>query len=164
MFDADLSSRAAELLGLCRTKGLTVATAESCTGGLISALLTSLAGSSDVFERGFATYSNEAKAACLGVSMKMIEKHGAVSEDVVTAMAEGALAHSEAGLSVSVTGIAGPGGGTEDKPVGLVYIGSALEGHATIAEKHLFLGDRDAVRRHSVEAALTLLINQARTC
>ena len=162
MFDPDLSGRAAELLEICRAKGLTVATAESCTGGLISALLTSIAGSSDVFERGFATYSNEAKAECLGVPMELIDAHGAVSEEVAAAMAEGALSRSNAGLSISVTGVAGPGGGTEDKPVGLVYIGTALKRAAPIAQKHLFSGDRDKVRARSVDAALDLLLSQAR--
>ncbi|HAA93720.1 MAG TPA: damage-inducible protein CinA [Rhodospirillaceae bacterium] len=164
MFDTDLTVRAAEFLDLCRSKSLTVGTAESCTGGLISALLTSISGSSDVFDRGFATYSNEAKVSCLGVKMELIEKHGAVSQEVAMAMAKGTLAHSNATLSVSVTGIAGPGGGTAEKPVGLVFIGSALEGSQPIAEKHLFPGDRDEVRRLSVEAALALLFSQAQTC
>ena len=164
MFDQALLARSEELLALCREKKIMLTSTESCTGGMISALLTAIAGSSDVFERGFATYSNEAKAECLGVPMALIEKHGAVSAEVAGAMATGALAHSNADLSVSVTGVAGPGGGTAAKPVGLVYIGSALGDAAPVVQKHNFTGDRDAVRLQSLNAALDLLFSQARTC
>jgi nicotinamide-nucleotide amidase len=164
MFDKGLLARSETLLEICRQNGIKLTTAESCTGGMISALLTAIAGSSDVFERGFATYSNEAKAECLGVPMALIEKHGAVSAEVAGAMAKGALARSYADLSVSVTGIAGPGGGTAEKPVGLVYIASALGDGEAVIEKHIFGGDRDDVRQQSLDAALDLLFSQARTC
>ena len=124
MFDERLLREAESLLEACRTRGLKLATAESCTGGLIAALLTEIPGSSDVVERGFVTYSNEAKSEELGVPADLIAAHGAVSEPVARAMAEGALAHSHADLAVSVTGVAGPGGGSAAKPVGLVHLGA----------------------------------------
>jgi nicotinamide-nucleotide amidase len=141
-----------------RRAGTRLATAESCTGGAIAAALTDIAGSSDVFERGFVTYSNEAKAELLGVPAALITAHGAVSHEVAAAMAEGALAHSRADVAVSVTGIAGPGGGTPTKPVGLVYIGNIRRGSAPIVERHVFTGDRAAVRAASVKRALELLL------
>jgi nicotinamide-nucleotide amidase len=150
--------RAAEaLLNAARARGLKIATAESCTGGLIAALLTEVAGSSDVFERGFVTYSNEAKRELLGIPEDLLKAHGAVSEAVARAMAQGALAHSRADIAVAVTGIAGPGGGTAQKPVGLVYIAAAHGGEIR-AEEHRF-GDlgREQVRLRTVEAALRLL-------
>ena len=150
--------RAAEaLLDAARARGLTIATAESCTGGLIAALLTEVAGSSDVFERGFVTYSNEAKHELLGVPEDLLKTHGAVSEAVARAMAQGAIAHSPADMAVAVTGIAGPGGGTAQKPVGLVHI-AAARGGVIRAEEHRF-GDpgREQVRLRTVEAALRLL-------
>src|SRR6201996_2211190 len=113
-------TEAEALLAACRAKGIMLATAESCTGGLIAAALTAIAGSSDVVDRGFVTYSNEAKHQMIGVPMALIETHGAVSEQVAAAMAEGALARSRAAIAVSVTGVAGPSGGSADKPVGLV--------------------------------------------
>tara|TARA_Y100000589_G_scaffold327979_1_gene370995 strand:+ start:428 stop:856 length:429 start_codon:yes stop_codon:yes gene_type:complete len=140
-----------------------LATAESCTGGLIASLITAIEGSSDVFDRGFVTYSNDAKTDCLGVPISLINKFGAVSKQVAKAMADGALANSGAHLSLSVTGIAGPGGGTQEKPVGLVCIGSALIRSDTIVEKHIFSGDRDAVRNKTVAQAITMLNRQART-
>ncbi len=140
-----------------RRAGTKLATAESCTGGAIAAALTDIAGSSDVFERGFVTYSNEAKNELLGVPAPLIVAHGAVSEEVAAAMAEGALAHSRADVAVSVTGIAGPGGGTPAKPVGLVYIGCVRRGQAPAVERHVFAGDRAAVRTASVKRALELL-------
>ena len=161
MFDDILIDNAKSLLSLCRSKKIQITTAESCTGGLISALLTSVTGSSDVFERGFATYTNEAKSSCLGVSHDLIQKHGAVSADVAKAMAKGALIHSDSILSISVTGIAGPGGGTPTKPVGLVFIGSCLEGREAISQKHLFRGDRSSVRAQSVKCGMALLLSQA---
>ncbi len=115
MFPDPLLSRAADLFASCRTKGLTVATAESCTGGLLAALITAIPGSSGVFERGFVTYSNAAKIECLGVSPRMLEDFGAVSAEAARAMAEGALAHSSADIALSITGIAGPGGGSPGK-------------------------------------------------
>ena len=119
--DERLIAQAADLLEACRAKGELIATAESCTGGLVSATLTAVPGSSDVFDRGFVTYSNTAKSEMLGVPYWLIERHGAVSEDVARAMAGGALTHSNASLAVAVTGIAGPDGGTPEKPVGLVH-------------------------------------------
>ncbi len=153
--------QAARLLDLCRTHKLLVATAESCTGGLVAAALTATAGSSDVFERGFVTYSNEAKSGLLGVPAGLIASHGAVSEPVARAMAEGAIRHSRATLAVSVTGVAGPGGGSAEKLVGLVWIAAAREGGAVISERHLFPGDRAAIRAASTEAALALLARLA---
>jgi nicotinamide-nucleotide amidase len=158
MFDTHLLREANDLLEACRTRGLKLATAESCTGGLIAALLTEIPGSSDVVERGFVTYSNEAKSEELGVPADLITAHGAVSEAVARAMAEGALAHSHADLAVSVTGVAGPGGGTATKPVGLVHLGLARHGAATLHQE-LRLGDigRGPIRMATVEAALALL-------
>src|SRR6185295_1657558 len=128
MFPADLLQLAEDFLHVCRRKSLTVCTAESCTGGLIAALLTEIPGSSDVVERGFVTYSNAAKAEQLGVPADLIAVHGAVSEPVARTMAEGALSHSHADLAVSVTGVAGPGGGSLAKPVGLVHLAAARRG------------------------------------
>jgi nicotinamide-nucleotide amidase len=147
----------AELLALARAKGAKIATAESCTGGLIAAALTEVAGSSDVFDRGFITYSNPAKMAMLGVGAETLARVGAVSEDVAAEMAEGALRHSDATLAVSVTGIAGPGG-SEFKPEGRVCFGLAQRGHVTLTETVEFgpLG-RSAVRQATVRHALALL-------
>ena len=125
MFDRELSDRAAKLISLYRARGLTIASAESCTGGLVAGLITSIAGSSDVFERGFVTYSNAAKVENLGVDAALIDCFGAVSAEVAQAMAAGLLQHSPADVGVSVTGIAGPGGGSAEKPVGLVHFGCA---------------------------------------
>jgi nicotinamide-nucleotide amidase len=124
-FDAELVQAAGRLLQACRSRGLTLATAESCTGGLIAACLTEIPGSSDVVDRGFVTYSNPAKTELLAVPAGLIQARGAVSEEVARAMANGALAHSAADLALAVTGVAGPGGGTADKPVGLVHIAAA---------------------------------------
>jgi nicotinamide-nucleotide amidase len=134
-----------------------LATAESCTGGLIAATLTAIAGSSDVVERGFVTYSNEAKMELLGVPAGLIGEHGAVSEPVARAMAEGALARSRADVAVAVTGVAGPGGGSADKPVGLVWFGLAQHGAALHSERVIFPGDRAAIREATVAHAFTLI-------
>jgi nicotinamide-nucleotide amidase len=160
MFSSALRDEAARLLDACRKEGLKLATAESCTGGLVAGLLTEIAGSSDVVERGFVTYSNEAKIECLGVPPGLIAAHGAVSEAVARAMGEGALAHSRADIAVSVTGVAGPGGGSAAKPVGLVHLATARKGRPTLHQECRF-GDvgRDAVRLKSVEAALALVWN-----
>jgi nicotinamide-nucleotide amidase len=152
-----LTQHAEALLNLYRDKRLMIAMAESCTGGMIAASLTDIAGSSAVVERGFVTYSNEAKNEAIGVDMALIETHGAVSEPVAAAMAAGALHYSRADTAVSVTGIAGPGGGTEMKPVGLVFIGGARRGGATVVERHLFDGDRAAIRHATVLAAFEVL-------
>ena len=141
----------------CRAAGLRVATAESCTGGLIAGALTAIAGSSDVVDRGFVTYSNAAKTEMLGVPAGLIDSAGAVSEPVAQLMAEGALARSTAGIAVAVTGIAGPGGGTAAKPVGLVWFGLARAGRATLTSNAVFTGDRNEVRRATVVRALELL-------
>ena len=158
MFSTALTDQAAQLLAAARAKGLKIVTAESCTGGLIAGLLTDIAGSSDVFERGFVTYSNPAKEEMLGVSAAMLRQHGAVSQIVARAMAEGAIRQSTAQLSVAVTGIAGPGGGSDEKPVGLVHIAAARAGAATLHRECRF-GDigRSEVRLKTVAAALALL-------
>ena len=160
MTDAEILQRARSVLATCRTGGLLVATAESCTGGLVAAALTAIAGSSDVVDRGFITYSNAAKPEMLGVPAGLIASAGAVSEDVARSMAEGALARSKADLAVAVTGVAGPGGGSAAKPVGLVWFGLAGLGPTT-ALHHVFSGDRAAVRRQAVAEALRLLDERA---
>ncbi len=157
MFAPDILETARLLLETCRARGLRIATAESCTGGLIAAALTAIPGSSDVFERGFMTYSNEAKSEMLGVPAALIERHGAVSAEVAMAMAEGALAHSRADVAVAVTGVAGPGGGGDAKPVGLVHVAAARRGGARMHEECRF-GDvgREQVREASLRKALDL--------
>jgi len=141
-----------------RRAGRKLATAESCTGGMIAAALTDIAGSSDVFERGFVVYSNEAKTELLGVPAELVMRHGAVSAEVAAAMALGALEHSRADIALSVTGIAGPGGGSAAKPVGLVFIGRALRGAKPEVERHVFPGDRAAIRGASAKRGLELLL------
>ncbi len=159
MFPPALRALAEPVLDAARKKRLRIATAESCTGGLITGLLTEIPGSSDVVERGFVTYSNEAKADLLGIPFALIEDHGAVSEAVARAMAEGAIQHSIAQLAIAVTGVAGPGGGTAEKPVGLVHMAAARKGGATLHEVRRFgeIG-RTEVRLQTVEAALRLLM------
>ena len=144
-----------------RVRGAKIATAESCTGGLIAAACTAVAGSSDWFERGFVTYSNEAKTELLGVDAALIAAHGAVSEAVARAMAEGGLAHSRANLAVAVTGIAGPGGATHGKPVGTVWLALAQRDAATRSELLQLGGDRSAVREQTVQHALARLLGAA---
>lgn len=134
-------------------RGEKLCTAESCTGGLIAKTLTDLAGSSDWFERGFVTYSNQAKTDMLSVPAAVIESYGAVSEPVANAMVSGALKHSMAQYAIAVTGVAGPGGGSEDKPVGTVWIGLG-SAKQIVAKKYLFAGDRDAVRQATLQMAL----------
>jgi nicotinamide-nucleotide amidase len=141
------------VLAACRSKGIMLATAESCTGGLIIAALTAIAGSSDVVVRGFITYSNEAINQMLGVLMPLIETHGAISEQVAAAMADGALARSRAAIAVSVTGLAGPGGGSADKQVGLACFGLARTSVPVITERQIFPGDRTVIRAASVAHA-----------
>ncbi|MSP76929.1 MAG: CinA family protein [Rhodospirillaceae bacterium] len=161
MFDHEIREAAERVLLSCRRNGLKVVTAESCTGGLVAAALTAIAGSSDVVERAFVTYSNEAKREMLGVPWDAILGHGAVSDPVARAMAAGALARSGADIAVSVTGIAGPGGGSADKPVGLVHFAAVRTGSDPVAEQHIFPGDRDAIRRVSAITALTMLARLA---
>ncbi len=152
---------AARLLDLYRTRRLRIATAESCTGGVIAAAITDVAGSSDVFDRGFVTYSNEAKTELIGVPADLIAHHGAVSVHVAREMAARALAHSRADVAVAVTGIAGPGGGSEAKPVGLVYLAVARRGGDPAIERHQFHGDRAAIRAATVERAMEMLAEAA---
>ena len=158
MFPPDLIDRAAALIARYRAARLMVATAESCTGGLIAGLLTEIPGSSNVLERGFVVYSNEAKQELLGVPAETLSRHGAVSEETARALAEGALAKSRADVAVSVTGIAGPDGGTATKPVGLVHFACARRGAPTVARQERF-GDigREGVRLASVRVGLELL-------
>lgn len=154
----DLRAAAIAVLEICRTRGLMVATAESCTGGLVAGALTEIAGSSDVVDRGFVTYSNNAKQQMLGVPAATLAAHGAVSRETAEAMARGALGHAEADLTVAITGVAGPGGGTPDKPVGLVHFAAASRGGALIHAEMRY-GDigRDNVRHRSVLQALAML-------
>ena len=161
MFPEDLIEQASALLQSCRKAGVTVATAESCTGGLIAGCLTEIAGSSDVVDRGFVTYSNEAKNVMLDVPMRLIERHGSVSESVARTMAEGALAHSFAVLSVAVTGVAGPGGGTAEKPIGLVHLACAKRGGETRHREERY-GDlgRSAIREATIRTAMEMLMEQ----
>jgi len=156
--DDRIIAEAAALLDACRARGELIATAESCTGGLVAATLTAIPGSSDVFERGFVAYANAAKSEMLGVPVWLIERHGSVSEDVARAMVGGALTHSRATIAVAVTGITGPGGGTADKPVGLVHFAAARRDEPVRHERVLF-GDlgRAEIRRDSVGRALALL-------
>ncbi len=157
MLDETILRQAAAALAALRQRGLRAATAESCTGGLIAAALTHVPGSSDVVDRGFVTYSNAAKTEMLGVPAALIEAHGAVSAPVAAAMADGALVRSLADVTVAVTGVAGPGGGSADKPVGTVWFGCARRGEAARTERRVFPGDRTAVRAATVAFALTLL-------
>lgn len=163
MFPDHLKERAAAFIALCCSKGLKAACAESCTGGLLSGLLTEIAGSSAVFERGFVVYSNEAKHDLLGVSLETLREYGAVSAETARAMAIGALAHSRADFAVSITGIAGPGGGAPHKPVGLVHFACAdASGGVGAAERRYGEVGRAAIRLAAVETALGLLEAAAR--
>lgn len=157
MMDTETENLARSTLAALRQQGVMAATAESCTGGLIAGALTEIAGSSDVVDRGFVTYSNAAKTAMLGVPTALIESEGAVSAAVAAAMAAGALARSDAGVAVAVTGVAGPGGGSAEKPVGTVWFGLSATGQPTRTERIVFPGDRSAVRRATVLHALRLL-------
>lgn len=157
MIPDSLLAEAEALLAACRSKGVKLATVESCTGGLIAATLTAIASASDVFDRGFVTYSNEAKHELVGVPMALIHEHGAVSEPVADAMAAGGIAHSRATIAVSVTGVAGPGGGTEAKPVGLVCFGLAQRGQPTVTCQEILPGDRTAIRAAAVARAFALI-------
>lgn len=148
-----------QLAAALLARGAQMATAESCTGGLIAGACTDIAGSSDWFERGFVSYSNQAKSEMLGVDAALIDAHGAVSEAVALAMARGAVAHSRAQCSLAVTGVAGPGGGSPAKPVGTVWFGWCVDGH-TDAECLRFDGDRAAVRQQTVEHALRGLLRR----
>jgi nicotinamide-nucleotide amidase len=162
MKEQGLAAQAQGLLDLCRKRNLKIAAAESCTGGLLSATLTEIAGSSDVFERGFITYSNEAKQGMLGVSPSTLANHGAVSRETAEAMAKGAIAQAPVDLAVSITGIAGPGGAVAGKPVGLVHLAGASRRGQLVHQERRF-GDigREQVRAGSVLQALALLHEMA---
>src|SRR5262249_27245722 len=157
MFDHEMREVAERVLHACRQRKLRVVTAESCTGGLIAATLTAIAGSSDVVDRAFITYSNEAKREMLGVPWDAILGHGAVSDPVARAMAAGALSRSNADIAVSVTGVAGPGGGTAEKPGGLVHFGAIRAGHERTAERPASRAAGAGIRRTSVLTALAML-------
>ena len=161
MLGGAVLAQAATLVDALRRVRWTLATAESCTGGLIAAALTHIPGSSDVFGSGYVTYSNEAKTKMLGVPPDIIASHGAVSQAVAAAMAKGALEHSGADIALSVTGIAGPGGGSVDKPVGLVWFGCAVKHRSTETVSHVFPGDRGAVRAQTVAVALAMALAAA---
>jgi nicotinamide-nucleotide amidase len=163
VFEAEILTLAQSVLDACRARGWHIATAESCTGGLVAGALTAIAGSSDVVERGFVTYSNEAKSELLGVPPDIISAHGGVSAETAAAMAQGAIARSPVDLAISVTGVAGPGGATPTKPVGLVLFGLARRDGTCRTERRIFDGDRSAVRRAALQVALSLLENEARS-
>ena len=161
MFEAEILRLAQSVINACRERRWHIATAESCTGGLVAGALTAIAGSSDVVERGVVTYSNEAKSELLGVPPATIAAHGAVSLETAAAMAKGAVARSPVDLAISVTGIAGPGGATPTKPVGLVLFGLARDDGTCRTERRVFAGDRTAVRQAALVVALELLDAEA---
>ncbi len=157
MLNKIILQSATETIEACKSAGLMVATVESCTGGLVAGALTSVSGSSDVLDRGFVTYSNEAKNELVGVPMALFEVHGAVSAEVAEAMARGGVDQSNAQIAVAITGIAGPGGGTEAKPVGLVHFGCYRVGGPVALHHKIYQGDRDAVREASLLQALAMI-------
>ena len=162
MIDPDIYAQAEAVLAACRARGLTIATAESCTGGLVAGALTAVPGSSDVVDRGFVTYSNAAKMALLGVPAETLERFGAVSAQTAEAMARGAVRAAGTGLAVAITGVAGPGGGSEEKPVGLVHFGCARsDGALLLREMRFGPLSRDEIRTSSVAVALDLLKEMA---
>lgn len=161
MFDSDTLALAEAALAACRARGWRVATAESCTGGLVAAALIAVAGASEVVDRGFVAYSNRAKSELLGVPAETIAAYGAVSAETAAAMARGAVVRAGVDVAVAVAGFAGPGGGTPEKPVGLVCFGVASTDRAERAEWRHFPGDRAAVRQAALTAALELLLAEA---
>ncbi|WP_413818718.1 CinA family protein [Shinella sp.] len=163
MWPADIDESARRIVADFTERKLLLATAESCTAGLIAAAITEIAGSSTIFDRGFVTYSNEAKREMIGVANATLKAHGAVSRPTVLEMAQGAIGNSGANISVAVTGIAGPGGGSDDKPVGLVHLAAARTGHETL-HREMRYGDigRSAVRLATVRTALEMLIEIGR--
>jgi nicotinamide-nucleotide amidase len=161
MSETDIDALATAVLAACRARGFMTVTAESCTGGLVSAALTAIAGSSDVVDRGFVTYTNAAKQEMLGVPAATLDSHGAVSAETAAAMAAGALARSRAQIAVSVTGIAGPGGATPGKPVGLVHFAARRGDHVVLREERFGTMGREGVRAASVRVALGLLLDLA---
>ena len=163
MFEAETLTLAQSVLDACRARGWHLDTAESCTGGLVAGALTAIAGSSDVVERGFVTYSNKAKWELLGVPPATIAAHGAVSAETTAAMARGAVARAPVDLAISVTGVAGPGGGSATKPVGLVFVALARRNGPCRTERYVFDRDRAGVRQAAVRVALQLLNAEARS-
>jgi nicotinamide-nucleotide amidase len=163
MFPTNQLERASTALTLAKNAGIRIATAETVTAGLVSACLTSVSGASQVFERGFVLYHDSAKATGLGVPEAVAQEHGPVSGPITQGLAEGALRNSTAGVAVAVTGYAGPGGGNEKNPVGTVFVAAARSNRPTLVERHVFSGDRNAVRLAGVGAALDVLIKQLST-
>lgn len=159
MFPDSLTIAASQLLNLCRAHGLRLTTAESCTGGMLASVITTISGASDVYEMGFITYSNEAKYQMIGVDTELLDTYGAVSEETARAMAKGALDRANADIALAITGIAGPTGGTGEKPVGLVYVACAMR-EQTVCNKHIFRGNRQRIRLHACSEALEMALNQ----
>ena len=157
MFPLEINSKASSILKVCKQKGITIITAESCTGGLIAGCLTEIPGSSSVIEGGFVTYSNKAKVSMLSVKLEQLDQYGAVSEEVARSMAEGALGSSKADIAIACTGVAGPGGATDTKPVGLVHLSCASRKHPTSHKKCNFSGERSTIRLATVKAAFELI-------
>lgn len=160
MFNPDLLALAETFLQRCRVSGVKVATAESCSGGLLAGLLTEIPGASDVFERGFVTYANQSKTDLLHVAPEHLIKHGAVSKIVAQAMAQGLIRNTPCDLGLAITGIAGPDGGTPEKPVGLVYIAAARRGQGALAERRDFTGTRTEIRTAAIRSALELALQE----
>ena len=157
IFPLEINNRVSGILKLCKQKGVTIVTAESCTGGLIAGCLTEVPGSSAVIEGGFVTYSNQAKMLMLSVKLEQLDQYGAVSEEVARSMAEGALGSSKADIAIACTGVAGPGGATDAKPVGLVHLSCASRNHPTLHKKYNFSGERSTIRLATVNAAFGLI-------
>lgn len=160
MFSQEITTKAHDILRTLRERNYKLVSAESCTGGLLSAALTEIPNSSEVFERGYVTYSNESKIELLTVPTFFIEDFGAVSHQTAVAMAEGALLMSRADISISITGVAGPDGGTDKSPVGTVYIATAYTGHESICEMHSFSGSRHTIRENSIIAAFDMILKR----
>ena len=157
MFPVEINNRASSILKLCKKKCVTIVTAESCTGGLIAGCLTEIPGSSSVIDGGFVTYSNQAKMSMLSVKLEQLDQYGAVSEEVARSMAEGALGSSKADIAIACTGVAGPGGATNTKPIGLVHLSCALKKHPTLHKSYNFSGERSTIRLATVKAAFGLI-------
>lgn len=163
ILDKSIIDKAKELLEVCERKKLMLATVESCTGGLLAGCLTAVPGSSAVVERGWVTYSNQAKIEEAGVDPDLLAQHGAVSREVAAAMAAGGLRHAPVDLAAGITGVAGPGGGTAEKPVGLVFVSAAAKNELPVVQESRFQGDRDAIREASVALALDMLLDLAKS-
>ena len=157
IFPLEINNRVSGILKLCKQKGVTIVTAESCTGGLIAGCLTEVPGSSAVIEGGFVTYSNRAKMSMLSVKLDQLDQYGAVSEEVARSMAEGALGSSKADIAIACTGVAGPGGATNKKPLGLIHLSCALRKHPTLHKRCNFSGERSTIRLATVKAAFELI-------